>query len=309
MDRPNFYAGLTLDRAVARRRDAAWLAQRLRHPESRLIPVWRSRNLVRPGEAPSLASVSMAEFATIGINGGTGPILLGEERGTAWFACDLSPLDEAALERAFAWPGEFIDLRSVGPLIDRQQGSLLAYARGLAHWHARHGHCGVCGSPTRSDAAGHLRVCINPGCAAQHFPRTDPAVIMLVTHGDHCLLGRQPEWPPGMHSTLAGFVEPGESLEEAVAREVREEAGIEVSDVRYHSSQPWPFPASIMLGFVATAAATAIAIDPVELEEARWYSRDFLLRERDHDPDRFRLPRIDSIARRLVEDWLHGLAG
>src|SRR5262249_49094954 len=148
---------------------------------------------------------------------------------------------------------EFTDLRRVGPLLERFEGSLLAYARGITYWHQRHRFCGVCGAPTRSRDAGHVRVCLNETCKTQHFPRTDPAVIMLVHDGDRCLLGRQSVWPTGMHSTLAGFVEPGESLEEAVAREVREETAIEVTDVAYHSSQPWPFPSSVMLGFHARA--------------------------------------------------------
>jgi NAD+ diphosphatase len=151
-----------------------------------------------------------------------------------------------------------------------------------------------------------VRRCADAACNAEHFPRTDPAVIMLVTHEDHALLGRQRVWPAGMHSTLAGFVEPGESLEEAVAREVMEEAGVRVVDVRYHSSQPWPFPASIMLGFHARALRRDLAVDAEELETAGWFSRDFLSRA--HDPEVFRLPRPDSIARRLIEDWLRGEA-
>jgi NAD+ diphosphatase len=147
-----------------------------------------------------------------------------------------------------------------------------------------------------------VRRCPNPACGATHFPRTDPAVIMLVVDGERCLLGRQSQWPPGMHSTLAGFVEPGESLERAVAREVREEAGIEIDDVAYHSSQPWPFPSSLMLGFTARATTTELRVDTTELEAARWFEKDWLLAH--EDDDAFRLPRRDSIARRLIEDWL-----
>src|SRR5262249_47246584 len=153
----------------------------------------------------------------------------------------------------------------------------------------------VCGSATESVDAGHVRRCSNAACATQHFPRTDPAVIMLVTDGDRALLGRQRSWPAGQHSTLAGFVEPGESLEDAVAREVFEETGIRVAEVRYHSSQPWPFPSSIMLGFTAKALTTEITIDPDEIEAAAWFDRRFLLNP--PDDDEFRLPRRDSIAR------------
>jgi len=143
--------------------------------------------------------------------------------------------------------------------------------------------------------------CSNPDCATEHVPRTDPAVIMLVEHEGKALLGRSPRFAEGMYSTLAGFVEPGESLEEAVAREVEEEAGVKISNVRYHSSQPWPFPSSIMLGFYATAETTDITIDREELADARWFSRAEM---RDFDGVNQRLPRADSIARRLIEDWL-----
>ena len=151
-----------------------------------------------------------------------------------------------------------------------------------------------------------MRRCTDPACHTMHFPRTDPAVIMLVTDGDRALLGCNKNFVPGMYSTLAGFVEPGESLEDAVAREVREETAIEVGAVHYHSSQPWPFPANIMLGFYAEATSSEITVDYSELEDARWFERDWLLAHTDDDS--FRLPRLDSIARRLMEDWLAGRA-
>jgi NAD+ diphosphatase len=197
--------------------------------------------------------------------------------------------------------GEWIDLRRVGPLMARSEGSVLAYARGLMWWHARHRFCGVCGSPTESIEAGHVRRCTNSDCSASHFPRTDPAVIMLVHDGDRALLGRQKVWAPGMYSTLAGFLEPGESLEETVAREVYEEAGIRVGEVRYHSSQPWPFPASLMIGFHAVAVSRDIRLNQSELEDAAWFSRAEL---RDFASQAKSLPRADSIARQLIEDWL-----
>ena len=180
---------------------------------------------------------------------------------------------------------------------------MLALARAILFWHARHRFCGLCGSPTRSEEAGHVRRCTDPACNTMHFPRTDPAVIMLVTQGEQALMGRSRHFPPGMYSTLAGFVEPGESLEEAVAREVREESGIEVGAVDYHSSQPWPFPANIMLGFHAQALTTEITVDFGELEDARWVERGWLIAHVDGDD--FRLPRRDLIARRLIEDWLY----
>jgi NAD+ diphosphatase len=200
----------------------------------------------------------------------------------------------------------FADLRQLGGRLERHEGSLLALARAMVFWHSRHRFCGLCGAPTRSEEAGHMRRCTGDGCKAMHFPRTDPAVIMLVTDGERALLGRNKNFVPGMYSTLAGFVEPGESLEDAVAREVREETAIEVGAVHYHSSQPWPFPANIMLGFYAEATSTAVTVDYGELEDARWFERDWLLSHRDDDS--FRMPRLDSIARRLIEDWLAGKA-
>lgn len=299
--RPNYYAGAALDRAALRRRDEAWLAARLADPATRLVPVWRSHSFVAHGDTPA-AAILAAEIAMELLHGDATPVLLGIIGETAHFAVDLSDLADPAADPLLAPHGRFIDLRSVGPLLGHEEGALLAYARGLLHWHARHRYCGVCGAPTTSAEAGHVRRCSNIDCAAVHFPRTDPAIIVLVTDGARALLGRQKIWPPGMHSTLAGFVEPGESLEDAVRREIREEAGIEIGDVSYHSSQPWPFPSSIMLGFFARALTTELRLDDDELECAAWYSRDQL--RASPEDDSFRLPRRDSIARRLVEDWL-----
>ena len=302
----NFYAESGLDRVTHLRADAAWVSARLADPRSRLVPVWRSHNLFRPAGAGPAATPAplIATVEEIGhlLNGGEPVVLLGLLEEVAHFAIDLSHLDEAAAASALAARGEFADLRRHGALLEHREGAILAYARGILHWHRRHRFCGVCGSPAVSAQAGHLRVCTNPDCKTQHFPRTDPAVIMLVSHGERCLLGRQKAWPPGMHSTLAGFVEPGESFEEAVAREVLEETGVRVEAVRYHSSQPWPFPASIMVGFHAEAASTALAVNRAELEDARWFSRAELLASPENES--FRLPRRDSIARRLIEGWL-----
>jgi NAD+ diphosphatase len=304
MERVNFYAGGALDRAGARRKDKAWIASLLDGRHCRFVVTWRGQNLVLSragagaGGEPRAAYLARSELRALDAE----PVLLGLDGETAYFALDLSREETPLTALSPASPCEFTDLRRVGPLMPRAEGSLLAYARGIAYWHERHRFCGVCGNKTASDEAGHVRRCIDPACGASHFPRTDPAVIMLVHDGERCLLGRKPEWPKGMHSTLAGFVEPGESLEEAVAREVFEETGIAVDEVTYHSSQPWPFPASLMLGFHARAKSRAITLDPEEIEHAAWYERGFLLNRA--DDDELRLPRRDSIARRLVEDWL-----
>jgi NAD+ diphosphatase len=298
MTQPNFYAGLALDRGHARRRDPAQLAALLADPTTRMLPVWRSRNLIL--EAPEAGAAFLPAPALSALEGVR--IYLGHDAAGAFFALNVSHLEEGDAT-ALAGEAKFVDLRSVGPTLERQEGALLAYARGLSHWHDRHRFCGVCGAATAIEAAGHVRRCTNPSCNAEHFPRTDPAVIMLVHHGDRALLARSTRFPAlPMHSTLAGFVEPGESLEDAVAREVKEEVGVDVVDVRYHSSQPWPFPGSIMLGFHARALDTAIALDDDEIVSAGWFDRAFL--RGPHDPDKFRLPRADSIARRLIEDWI-----
>jgi len=280
--------------------DADALESALQDPGSRLFPVWRGLNLVRLGatleggwlNAEQLDLASVAEEV----------VFLGQSSdGTAHFAIDLSHHDDPPPLPADT---RFEDLRKVGPMLSDEEGSILAYARGVMHWHAKHQFCGVCGSRTESRKAGHERRCMNPNCGTAHFPRTDPAVIMLVHDGgDRIVLASQPDWPPGRCSVLAGFVETGESLEDAVAREVMEEVGLEVADIRYNSSQPWPFPSSIMLGFSARALGTDLTVDTNELQDARWVSRHEIANS--PEDDTFALPRRDSIAYRLIQDWMN----
>jgi len=299
MQENNFYVTPTLDRVSLNRRDEAWLAHQMAAPASRLLLVWRGQNLILEAPSPAAALLSLTEGGAL-LAEAREIALLGLIGERALFAADLSHREEPP-----ALPGaRFADLRSVGPLLAREEGGLLAYARGLMHWHQRHRFCGVCGSPTESREAGHMRRCTNPACAAEHHPRTDPAVIMRVEHQGRILLGRQKQWPVGMHSVLAGFVEPGESLEDAVRREVAEEVSLRLSEVNYHSSQPWPFPSSIMLGFTAVAEGDQFQVDEHELEMARWFTREELLAS--PEDETFRLPRRDSIARRLVDDWIAG---
>ena len=301
---PNYYAAGGYDRAAKLRKDNDWLATRLDHPLSFIVPVWRTQNLVTKAEGAVPQRAAFLRRDQIVGDPGL-EVFLGQIEDRAYFARDLSSV-EAPLDIIRSdVPLEFADLRRVGPLVGNQNGSLMAYARGIFFWHSRHGFCGVCGAPTQPEEAGHVRRCTNATCNAQHFPRTDPAVIMLVHDGDRCLLGRQKIWPKGMHSTLAGFVEPGESLEDAVAREVFEEAGIRITDVTYHSSQPWPFPASLMLGFHARAVTTEIDVDLSELEAANWFTRDYLKVHLKGNSDFFVPPRV-AVARRLIDDWLAG---
>lgn len=291
----NPFSAADIDRLAERRRDDAWLAERLRNPRTRFVPVWRLLNAVRhdPFRAVLTGAAELGEAAIANAT----PILLGAQEGVAFFALEMP--DEAAAARV---PGEWVELRRVGALLEASEAALLAHARAMVFWHARHLYCGSCGSPTAAAQAGHLRVCTDAACGAHHFPRTDPAVIVLVASGDRCLLGRHAAWDAGRYATLAGFVEPGESLEDAVAREVLEETGVRVTDVRYHSSQPWPFPASLMLGFFARALDEEIRVDPEELEDARWFSRAEL--EEAVGCGRISLPPPVSIAHALIREWL-----
>ena len=298
----NLYAGGTLDRAGHLRKDQNWIDARLGAASTTLVPLWRSLNLVdsRDTAAPRLVDIAATEGAALLTLPGAETALLGLDGDSASFALDLT----AALETpdshpALAGRGAFVELRSVGGLLPAAEAARGAYARGLMWWHQRHRFCGVCGAATLSRDGGHQRTCSSTACAAPHFPRTDPAVIMLVHDGgDRCVLGRQPRFAPGLYSTLAGFVEPGESLEEAVAREVFEEVGLRVGEVSYFSSQPWPFPSSLMLGFYARAVSSEITVQADEIEHARWFSREELLSQ----PPA--LPRADSISRRLIERWI-----
>ncbi len=219
--------------------------------------------------------------------GGLELVLLGVDGdGRAIFAADPGE----------AVPGERRGLRELAPVISQADGGMIAHAVALLNWHRRHRFCANCGARSESREAGHIRQC--PACGTDHHPRTDPVVIMLVCDGDRAVLGRQAHWPAGRYSALAGFVEPGESLEEAVAREVREECGARVTDVRYRSSQPWPFPTSLMLGFHARWTAGEPAVGDGELEDVRWFTRDEIA------GGGVRLPPPEAIARRLIDEWL-----
>lgn len=295
----NVYASGPLDRADKMRGDPAALEIALGSDAARLVPVWQGQNVIRLGDQmvgwrPVASDTDLLSLAEETIFLGIDP------EGAPHFAIDLSHHDMPPdLQEDLI----FEDLRKIGPMLGSDDGAILAYARGLIHWHRRHRFCGVCGSPTLSHKAGHERRCTKESCGAPHFPRTDPAVIMLVHDGaDRIVLGRQKDWPPGRCSVLAGFVEPGESLEDAVAREVMEEVGLPVADVRYNSSQPWPFPSSIMLGFSSRATAFDLDIDTDEIEEARWVTREEI--RNCPEDETFALPRRDSIAYRLIQDWL-----
>jgi NAD+ diphosphatase len=276
---PNTFAGEALDRAGPHRRDDAWLAARLADPATRVVAA-SAAGVIVAGERPRM-------FAVDALPDGLDLVLLGVDGdGHGVFAAD--PGDDLAGERR--------GLRDLAPVLSQAEGGMVAHAVGLLNWHRRHRFCANCGAATDAGEAGHVRVC--PVCGTQHHPRTDPVVIMLVTDGDRALLGRQAQWPAGRYSALAGFVEPGESLEEAVAREVREEAAVRVADVRYRSSQPWPFPTSLMLGFSARWAGGEPVVRDGELQDVGWFTRQAIV-----DGD-VQLPPPTAIARRLIDEWL-----
>jgi NAD+ diphosphatase len=222
-------------------------------------------------------------------------VFLGLEGGAPRFA--------AAVPKGSLLPGKPTETRKATGFLPPEQASILAQARALLSWHERHPHCAVCGAGTSMSKAGYARQCGSDACKAEHFPRTDPVTIMLVVDGERCLLGRQPMFPQGFYSALAGFLEPGETIEDAVRREVKEEAGIKVGRVRYVASQPWPFPSSLMIGCFAEALDDKITIDETELDDARWFSREDCQAAFDGDGP-FGCPPPFAIAHHLLKSWL-----
>lgn len=297
------YSGAPLDRAAQVRTDPKQLEALLNGGRAMLLPVWNMRHLFDP--APRAGAVAFTTLEDRWLRPEAPPVFLGMRDDVPWFALGL-PDSEAPPDLGVA--GEFRLLNEVVSLLPADEAAMVAYARAMVIWHSNHLHCGRCGSPTEFLEGGHSRQCRNPACAHRSFPRTDPAVITLIEDptGTRALLGRQSRWPQGMHSVIAGFVEPGESLEECVIRETFEETGIRVGEVRYQASQPWPFPASIMLGFRARALTTEINLTDNELESCTWYTRAELRSFGEMGgpyADR-RLPNPFSIARFLVNTWL-----
>lgn len=292
MENHNVFAGAFVDRNGERRKDPDWLAEAVRHEDSCFVPVWGDQCLVG-GDPMQAILLSREQVASMVDDDDL--IFLGLFKDRPAFALPIS----SSTTMPFRELGEFHDLRYLGTVLPADEANLVAHARALVLWHASQVFCGVCGSSARPEAAGNSRICLNQDCRREIFPRVDPAIIVLVAKGDRCLLGRQPSWPEGRYSTIAGFVEPGESLEDAVRREVYEETNIHVGQVSYHSSQPWPFPSSLMLGFTAEGLSSDVILNDGELEDAQWFTRKELLSGFPKLP--FRI----SIARRLVDHWLH----
>jgi NAD+ diphosphatase len=279
-----------LVRAVHRRSDTAWLNAALASPQSRFVLFWHGKALLTPGVAPQAVLLPKPAL--------DGPwVFLGLVAEAPVFALDISALAEPPAVAE----GEFTDLRSLTALLPPLDAELLATARGMLHWRATHKYCPACGGATMPMRGGWVLHCT--ACGRENFPRIDAAVIMLVTRGGKLLLGQSHRFPPerNFYSTLAGFVEPGESLEDAVRREVFEEVGVRVGEVVYHSSQPWPFPASLMFGFYAAGLSDEIVLEEEEMRDARWFTPEEIANRKALG---FSLPPKDSIARRLIEDWL-----
>lgn len=293
------YAGLSLDRLTERREDPGLVAALAADPKARVVPMWRDQCLVT-GDPPS-PLVLPAD--AIDDAGQAQLVLLGLDNETPYFAVDLSDLGPGeALERVRA--DAAADIRTMFAGLPAARAGILAYARGLLYWNRHQRFCGRCGSVAQSRQAGHLRACTNAQCGRLLFPRIEPAIITLVetiAGPRRCLLARHRNSTTGGYSLLAGFVEMGESLEDAVRREILEEAGVRVGDVSYVGSQPWPFPAGLMVGFRATAADESVSVDGNEIIEARWFTRDQL---RDYASATDRLGRPDSIDRIMLTAWL-----
>ena len=293
---PNVLAGPYLARVAHWRKDEERLRAALEDPATLFVPVWHARSaVVTSSDGRASAYFANGTQALAGLDT-SGFILLGEFHERVVFAVAVAGEAPPAL----ASGAELHDLRLIAGELSVEEAALLAYARAMVHWREHNRYCGRCSLPMNAVQGGHVMQCSNPTCAHQQFPRLDPAVIVLVTDGERALLGRQAAWPPGRYSTVAGFVEPGESLEDAVAREVREETGVIVDEVEYHSSQPWPFPSSLMLGFTARARLTDIDLSDEELEDARWFTRAQLA------AGEIALPTTHSISFRLIEDWYDG---
>lgn len=296
-----YYTSHSLDRDHLQRKVSIEVL--LENDQGLILPVWRSRNLFQ--YTNDQARISMFSHKELSFDAEE-LIFLGYYQSNPIFTIDYSPLELEDIDW-FEPDYRFEEVRKLISTIDKEEASLLAYARGMLTWHRNHLFCGACGNPTVSQSNGHERKCISEACGKVAYPRVDPAVIVLIEKDfdgvQKCLLGRSKRYPPGMYSTLAGFVEPGESLEMTVKREMMEEVGLDVTDIRYQASQPWPFPTSLMLGFFATATDSTLNLDTNEVQEARWFTREEL--KSLSASAQIHLSRQDSIAHYLITSWMN----
>jgi NAD+ diphosphatase len=298
----NTFAGNPLDRASDRRGDAEWLAQQLASPDALGLALWNGKPFVEPAQNGGVQVAYLPPRVVSELAGGLEKLLfMGRWKDSAIFAVDLGGSTDPA-EGALQGLGRFEDLRAIALKLPPPEAGILATAKAMFEWRRRHDHCAQCGEPTRIVDGGWKRHC--PACESEHFPRTDPVVIMLPHHGDRCMLGRQEAWPKGMFSALAGFLEPGESIEEACARELDEEAGLKATKVRYHSSQPWPYPSSLMIGLIAEVENDEAAPDQTELSEVRWFTREEARDLLAGKLDGLAAPGAMAIAHQLIKAWV-----
>jgi len=298
------FAGNPFDRGDAQRRDPAWLEAAINNSTSRFLPFAQLNVLIDSGADSHLSWLAQADVGRLRIT--QAPVFLGLRDGIAHFAIDVSEVGDIAHELNLDATLRFEDARAAAMRLGLSDTGILAQARAQLGWHKSHRHCSVCGAPTESARGGHVRVC--KACNSEHFPRTDPVAIMLISDGERCLLGqsRGRLAGSGMYSALAGFIDQGESIEEAVRREVREEAGVTVGAVRYHSSQPWPFPSSLMIGCHGRALSTDITIDPQEMADVSWFSRGDVRTALQQRHPTLRVPGPIAIAHHLIKAWCDG---
>ncbi len=302
------FAGNPLNRASEKRTDSDWIAAKRRDPSSLVLPLWRLAPLLLgpdTSSGPTELGLLRPEVADSLADDETTCVFLGLDSDTAIFAIDISKAEDPAKEGPLAGLGHFRDARMAAQIVSVRDAAIIAQAKALIDWHQRHGFCPKCGAPTKMMDAGYRRLCDK--CNAEHFPRVDPVVIMLATDGDACLVGRGKHFPPAMFSALAGFMEPGETIEEAVRRELMEEASVRVGEVTYYATQPWPFPSSLMIGCFAKAESRDVKVDDNELAEVRWLerslARELVLGKR---VDGIQVPPSIAIAHHLIRAWALG---
>jgi NAD+ diphosphatase len=301
----NVFAGNPLDRASYQRSNADWVKEKLADPESLALVLWNGKPMVEKRKDdgnPKAAQIAYvrADLADELSDGGEKLLFMGLWKETAVFALDMDTQTDPA-DGPLEGFGRFEDLRAIALDLPATDAAILATAKAMFEWRRRHRHCPNCGQPSQPTEGGWKRVC--SACKTEHFPRTDPVVIMLPVNGERCLLGRQSIWPQGMYSALAGFLEPGESIEEACAREIWEEAGLRTASVRYHSTQPWPYPSSLMIGLIAEVDDGEATADQTELEEVRWFTREEARALMKAALPGARAPGSVAIAHQLIKAW------
>ena len=297
----NSFSTNFLDRVSIKRSNEIWINDQFNNESARIIPVSNSKVLCTSIQNPRAIYLSQNDLNDFP-NTFELSIFLGISDNKNYFAIDIESMKYTSI-LSDKKGGEFLDFKQVISLLSYCDNAMLALARFMINWQSRNQYCGKCGNTTKRAEAGNLRICENTDCGQNHFPIMDPAIIVLVSFDEYCLLGHQNVWPKGMYSTIAGFIEPGESIEDAVIREVNEETGVIVGRVKYQHSQPWLFPSSLMLGFTATAKGNEIKIDKNELEDARWFSREEIKDNLKNGS--MRLPIKVSIAYNLIEEWFN----